>query len=206
LRKPTSLPIQGNGMLASIASTMSLLQKSFSPFDTLGERTFACLRCWISVRGERYRTTNGNSSARGSYACFYAISALLVRDGLSSSKHAGVRSLFNRQYVKTGKIPKIWPQSTTIFLRDDRRVITSTTSTFKNHKFCHGFQRQKNSLGISPAWFREGRVNALVWINQQPLRLQNPLLSKPGSRPLWQHKTMELWNTATPSGAFGEQY
>ena len=40
------------------------------------------------------------------YACFYAISALLVRDGLSSSKHAGVRSLFNRQYVKSGKIPK----------------------------------------------------------------------------------------------------
>lgn len=40
------------------------------------------------------------------YACFYGVSALLVRDGLSSSKHAGVRSLFNRQYVKTGKIPK----------------------------------------------------------------------------------------------------
>ncbi len=40
------------------------------------------------------------------YACFYAISAILVRDGLSSSKHAGVRSLFNKQYVKTGKVPK----------------------------------------------------------------------------------------------------
>jgi len=40
------------------------------------------------------------------YACFYAVSALLVRDGLSSSKHAGIRSLFNKQYVKTGKIPK----------------------------------------------------------------------------------------------------
>lgn len=40
------------------------------------------------------------------YACFYAVSALLVMDGLSSSKHAGIRSLFNRQYVKTGKIPK----------------------------------------------------------------------------------------------------
>jgi uncharacterized protein (UPF0332 family) len=40
------------------------------------------------------------------YACFYAVSALLVRDGLSSSKHAGVRSLFNKQYVKPGKIPK----------------------------------------------------------------------------------------------------
>lgn len=40
------------------------------------------------------------------YACFYAVSALLIIDGLSSSKHAGVRSLFNKQYVKTGKIPK----------------------------------------------------------------------------------------------------
>jgi len=40
------------------------------------------------------------------YACFYAVSALLVRDDLSSSKHAGVRSLFNRHYVRTGKIPK----------------------------------------------------------------------------------------------------
>jgi uncharacterized protein (UPF0332 family) len=40
------------------------------------------------------------------YACFYAVSALLVKDGLSSSKHAGVRSLFNKQYVKTGRISK----------------------------------------------------------------------------------------------------
>jgi uncharacterized protein (UPF0332 family) len=40
------------------------------------------------------------------YACFYAVSALLVKDNLSSSKHAGVRSLFNRHYVKTGKVPR----------------------------------------------------------------------------------------------------
>ncbi len=40
------------------------------------------------------------------YASFYVVSALLVRQGLSSSKHTGVRSLFNRHYVKTGKIPK----------------------------------------------------------------------------------------------------
>ncbi len=40
------------------------------------------------------------------YACFYAVSALLVRHGLSSSKHTGIRSLFNHHYVKTGKVPK----------------------------------------------------------------------------------------------------
>ena len=38
------------------------------------------------------------------YACFYAVSALLVQEGLSSSRHSGVRSFFNRYFVKTGKI------------------------------------------------------------------------------------------------------
>jgi len=40
------------------------------------------------------------------YACFYAVSALLIQEGLSSSKHTGLRSLFNRHFVKTNKIPK----------------------------------------------------------------------------------------------------
>ena len=40
------------------------------------------------------------------YSCFYAVSALLVRDGLSSSRHTGVRSLLNRHYVRTGMVPR----------------------------------------------------------------------------------------------------
>jgi len=40
------------------------------------------------------------------YACFYAVSALLVLDGSSYSRHTGVRGHFNRQYVSTGKISK----------------------------------------------------------------------------------------------------
>ncbi len=38
------------------------------------------------------------------YACFYAVSALLAQAGMSSSRHSGIRSLFNRHFVKTGKI------------------------------------------------------------------------------------------------------
>ena len=38
------------------------------------------------------------------YACFYAVNALLLRDGLNSAKHSGIRSLFNRQYIKQGRI------------------------------------------------------------------------------------------------------
>ncbi|MCX8042891.1 MAG: HEPN domain-containing protein [Desulfobacterota bacterium] len=38
------------------------------------------------------------------YASFYAVTALLAKDNLSSSKHIGVKSLFNQHYIKTGKI------------------------------------------------------------------------------------------------------
>lgn len=38
------------------------------------------------------------------YACFYAVSALLVRQGMSSSRHSGIRSLFNQYFVKTNRI------------------------------------------------------------------------------------------------------
>ena len=40
------------------------------------------------------------------YSCFYAVSALLVRHGLSSSKHTGTRGLFNKNFVKTGVVAK----------------------------------------------------------------------------------------------------
>jgi uncharacterized protein len=38
------------------------------------------------------------------YAIFYEVCALLLVKGLSSSKHSGVRSLFNKEFIKTGII------------------------------------------------------------------------------------------------------
>jgi uncharacterized protein (UPF0332 family) len=38
------------------------------------------------------------------YACFYAVTALLLKHNLSAAKHAGVRSLFNRHFVRPGVI------------------------------------------------------------------------------------------------------
>jgi len=40
------------------------------------------------------------------YAMFYAILALLIFEKFGSSKHSGVLSYFNSNFVKTGKIPK----------------------------------------------------------------------------------------------------
>lgn len=39
------------------------------------------------------------------YACFFAVSALLLAEGHSSSKHKGVQSLFSRYWIQTGKLP-----------------------------------------------------------------------------------------------------
>lgn len=38
------------------------------------------------------------------YACFYAVSALLLTKGLSSSKHSGVRALFHQNFLKYGTV------------------------------------------------------------------------------------------------------
>jgi len=38
------------------------------------------------------------------YASFYAVSAALLARGLSSTRHTGVRALFNAHLVKTGEV------------------------------------------------------------------------------------------------------
>jgi uncharacterized protein (UPF0332 family) len=54
--------------------------------------------CW------RRRQAGTAASIGLYYACFYAVSALLLRHGLSSSKHTGVLGLFNRELVRTGRV------------------------------------------------------------------------------------------------------
>ena len=43
---------------------------------------------------------------RSYYAMFYAVSGLLATQGLGTSKHSGVISLFDREFVKTGIFPR----------------------------------------------------------------------------------------------------
>jgi len=40
------------------------------------------------------------------YACFYAVSALLLTKDISTSKHSYLRSLVHQEFVKKGLIPK----------------------------------------------------------------------------------------------------
>jgi len=40
------------------------------------------------------------------YSLFYAVQALLAREEVSFAKHGQVKSYFNREFIKTGKLPK----------------------------------------------------------------------------------------------------
>ncbi|MFH1761269.1 MAG: HEPN domain-containing protein [bacterium] len=44
------------------------------------------------------------------YAMFYAVNALLVISEFASSKHSGVRAIFNREFIHTGIIEKRFGQ------------------------------------------------------------------------------------------------
>jgi uncharacterized protein (UPF0332 family) len=48
---------------------------------------------------------------RAYYAMFYAVLAVLATKGLGSSKHSGVISLFDREFVKPGDLPKTLSRS-----------------------------------------------------------------------------------------------
>lgn len=58
-----------------------------------------------------------DSVSRSYYAIFQAARALLAIVSLDSRKHSGVVSLFNRHFIKTGKLDKRWG----VVLKDARR-------------------------------------------------------------------------------------
>ncbi len=71
---------------------------------------------YIAYRLERAKATlrdaeilAGAGSLHGAvnrlyYACFYTVSALLLSEGQSRSKHTGVRALFEKDWVRTGRV------------------------------------------------------------------------------------------------------
>ena len=56
----------------------------------------------IMLDNGRYK----NALNRGYYSIFHSIKAVCALDGFDSSRHSGVISHFNQNYVKTGIFPK----------------------------------------------------------------------------------------------------
>jgi uncharacterized protein len=51
---------------------------------------------------------NGHANTRVNrlyYACFYAVSALLLTKGLTATRHSGLRTLFHQHVIRPGLLP-----------------------------------------------------------------------------------------------------
>jgi uncharacterized protein (UPF0332 family) len=71
---------------------------------------------------------------------FYSVSGLLLQQGLSSSKHTGVRGLFNLNFVRTGRFPKSLARTyNDLFahrqdpIRRDKRLQVSVSEQERSH-------------------------------------------------------------------------
>jgi len=68
---------------------INLARETFEAAKLLAEKGH-----WISVINRLY------------YVCFYAISALLFKDGINTHTHSGVKRQFSKYYIVTGKIDR----------------------------------------------------------------------------------------------------
>lgn len=85
-----------------------------------------------------YKSSHFNASVnRLYYSCFYAVSALLLNEGLNSSKHSGIRSLFVQHWVKTGRVSKELGQFYRQIFDYRQRSDIWILSVMKKNRFCH---------------------------------------------------------------------
>ena len=92
------------------------------------------------------------------YACFYMITGLLLTQGVSSSKHTGIRGLFNLHFVKPGTIDK-----------DIAKIYNDL------------FERRQESDYIDFIQYEESQM--LEWLSQTEKFLQT--IAKEISQPDW---------------------
>jgi uncharacterized protein (UPF0332 family) len=65
------------------------------------------------------------------YACFYAMSALLLTKGLSASKHTHVRALLHREFIRPGTIPLKYGQIFDLLFNNRQKGDYSDLVVFK---------------------------------------------------------------------------
>ncbi len=67
--------------------------------------TYRIQRAWETIDESQILLDSGHTNAyvnRLYYACFYAVSALLLTKNISTNKHGYLRSILHKEFVKTG--------------------------------------------------------------------------------------------------------
>lgn len=67
------------------------------------------------------------------YSCFYAVSAVLLYQGLTFTKHSAVKAMFHKQLINSGLIDRKWPDTIPACLKIDTRRIICPLWRSKRH-------------------------------------------------------------------------
>ena len=108
----------------------------------------------ILVENELY----GNAAGRLYYACFHAISALLISDNFNAKTHDGINRLLGEHYLKTGKIDR------SIGTAFSQMSSFRTLNDYGNWKLISG---EKIKLLVTPARVLIDTVEKLIQNSQK---------------------------------------
>ena len=77
--------------------------------DVVSYRLHSAKDLLVEISSHIERGFYNTAMNRMYYACFYVVGALLLNAGIDGAKtHEGVRQMFNKHFVLTGKVPKEW--------------------------------------------------------------------------------------------------
>jgi len=83
---------------------------------TSDDATHSLVAAWMSKAGRALEAATAEHAAgrldfavnRVYYACFYALSAVLLAEGRQFTKHAGLRAALHQHLIRTGRLPAEW--------------------------------------------------------------------------------------------------
>lgn len=89
--------------------------------------------------------THGSAN-RIYYVCFYVVTALLLSENLSSSRHSGVIALFNQHFVKTDRVSAEWGKFYTRMFDNRIESDYAEWAEFKNQDIQQEFSMAKEFI------------------------------------------------------------
>jgi len=82
------------------------------------------------------------------YCCFYAVTALLLKDGKQFARHSAVMSEFNKNYVKTGKVNAEWSKFYQKLFDDRQEGDYIPTAAFEHSEITERIKQAETFLKI----------------------------------------------------------
>jgi uncharacterized protein (UPF0332 family) len=82
------------------------------------------------------------------YACFYAVTALLLRDGKQFARHSAVKSEFGRTYIKPGRVDVKWNKFYQKLFDDRQEGDYIPTTTFEPSDISTSLQQAREFIDL----------------------------------------------------------